>query len=237
VPRFLRYLEVRTLALFAAVGAAVYLFLDLSDEVSENDTSTIDRAIMLAFRTPGDPSDPIGSRTFEEAMRDVTALGGFTVLTVITLIATAALVYFGRRRQALVFFATIALAQVASEVLKTIFQRPRPDLVPHGSYVYSMSFPSGHSLLAAATFLTLAGILAGMQPHRGFKAFVFAIAGLMIIAIGVSRVYLGVHWPTDVLGGWTLGAAFALAARLVLGFWKEPESTRRTGAEPPAASG
>ena len=229
MPRFILNLEVRTLMLLASLGGAVWLFLDLSDEVSENDTSQIDRAIMLALRTPGDPTDPVGSRTFEEAMRDITALGGFTVLTLVTVIATAALIYFGRRRQALVFFATIALAQVTSEVLKTIFQRPRPDLVPHGSYVYSMSFPSGHSLLAAAVLLSLAAILAGMQSHRGFKVFVFAIAILLVIAIGVSRIYLGVHWPTDVLGGWTLGAAFALAARLVLGFWRDaqPETPPR----------
>ena len=215
-------LEVTTLALMAGVGAAMWTFLALSDEVSENSTSAFDQAIMLAFRAPGHPSDPIGSRAFEESMRDITALGGFTVLTLITIIAAAALIYFRRRRQAAVFIGTILIAQVASESLKVMFNRPRPDLVPHGVYVYSQSFPSGHSLLSAATFLTLAAILGGMQSQRRFKIFVFAVAILLTVAIGVSRVYLGVHWPTDVLGGWTLGAGLALAARLALGWWKDP---------------
>jgi undecaprenyl-diphosphatase len=220
----LRRLEVRTLALIAGAGAALWTFLALSDEVSENETSAFDRAVILMFRTPGNPHDPLGPRTFEEAMRDVTALGGFTVLTLVTVIAAFALVNFGRRRQALVFVATILLAEVASEALKAVFHRPRPDLVPHETYVYSTSFPSGHSLLSAATFLTLAGIVAALQARRRFKAFVFTTAILLVVAIGISRVYLGVHWPTDVLGGWTLGAAFALAARLVLGIWNDRAS-------------
>ncbi|MGZ3346981.1 MAG: phosphatase PAP2 family protein, partial [Caulobacteraceae bacterium] len=116
----------------------------------------------------------------------------------------------------------VLIAQATGDILKGVFNRARPDFVPHGSYVYSQSFPSGHSLLSAVTFLTLAGILAGMQDRRRFKIFVFALAILLTVSVGISRVYLGVHWPTDVLGGWTLGAAFALAARLMLGVWKEP---------------
>jgi len=107
LPRFLRLLEVRTLALLATVGAAVWGFLALSDEIGENATAHIDRSIILAMRVPGHPSDPIGSRSFEEAMRDVTALGGFTVLTLVTVVAAATLIYFKRWRQALVFVATI----------------------------------------------------------------------------------------------------------------------------------
>lgn len=220
--RLFKRLEVTTLALMAGVGAAVWTFLALSDEVSENSTSAFDRAVILSMRVPGNPSDPIGSRTFEEAVRDVTALGGFTVLSLITVIAVAALVYFRRWRQAVVFLATVLAGELTSEVLKGVFHRPRPDLVPHGAYVYSQSFPSGHSLLSAVTFLTLAAILSGMQSQRRFKIFVFAVAILLTVSIGVSRVYLGVHWPTDVLAGWTLGAALALAARLALGWWKDP---------------
>jgi undecaprenyl-diphosphatase len=220
--RLFKRLEVTTLTLMAGVGAALWTFLALSDEVSENSTSAFDRAVILSMRVPGHPSDPIGSPTFEEAMRDITALGGFTVLTLITIIAVAALIYFKRWRQALVFLVTVLAGELTSEVLKGVFHRPRPDLVPHGSYVYSQSFPSGHSLLSAVTFLTLAAILSGMQNQRRFKVFVFAVAILLTMSIGVSRVYLGVHWPTDVLGGWTLGAALALAARLALGWWKDP---------------
>jgi undecaprenyl-diphosphatase len=222
LPRFLRWLEVRTLALLAAVGGVVWGFLALSDEVSENSTSGVDRMIMLAMRERGHPNDPLGPPTFEEAMRDVTALGGFTVIILVTIVAASTLIYFRRWRQAVVFTATVLIADATGEILKGVFNRPRPDLVPHGSYVYSQSFPSGHSLLSAATFLTLAGILAGMQERRRFKIFFVTLAIALTVAIGVSRVYLGVHWPTDVLGGWSLGAAFALAARLAMGAWKEP---------------
>lgn len=212
-------LELRTLALIMLVGGAVLAFLSLSDEVGENETAAFDRSVLLWFRNPADPVDPIGSRNFEEAMRDVTALGGFTFLTLVVLIASACLLFFRRPRQAIAFALTVGLAQVCAETLKVVYERPRPDLVPHGAYVYSHSFPSGHATLSATTFLTLAAVLASLDPRRRYKAFIFSIAILLALAVGVSRVYLGVHWPTDVIAGWTLGAAWALAARLALAMW------------------
>jgi undecaprenyl-diphosphatase len=222
LPWFLKRLEVTTTATLAGAGAAIWLFLALSDEVSENETAPIDQAVILAMRVPGHPSDPIGPPMFEEAVRDVTALGGTTVLILVAVMACLGLLYFRKRREAAVFLATVLSAEIVSEGLKLVFSRPRPNLVPHGAYVYSHSFPSGHSLLSAATFLTLAAILSATQSQRRFKVFVFTMAILLTAAIGLSRVYLGVHWPSDVLGGWTLGAAFALVARLLLGWWKTP---------------
>lgn len=217
IPEFLKKLEVRTLAVLAAAGAAVWVFLSVAGEMAEGETASIDRPLMLMLRTPGDPADPIGSRSFEEAMRDITALGGFTFLTLVTIIAAAALAFYGKRRQALVFAGTVIAAELSADLLKALYNRPRPDLVPHLSYVYSHSFPSGHSTLSAATFLTLAAILSSLQTKRRAKVFLFTIAVGLVLAIGFSRVYLGVHWPTDVLAGWTLGAAWALMARLALG--------------------
>ncbi|HEV7784081.1 MAG TPA: phosphatase PAP2 family protein [Thermoanaerobaculia bacterium] len=219
--RFVRErLELQALATIVGTGAAIFAFFTLSDEVGENGTAAFDRTILLLFRNPANPVDPIGSRSFEEAMRDVTALGGFTFLTLLTLIAAACLLFFHKGRQAIVFAVTVGLAELSSDLLKGLYGRPRPDLVPHGSYVYSHSFPSGHSTLSAATFLTLAAILSSLDRRRSFKGFVFTLAILLTVAVGVSRVYLGVHWPTDVLAGWTLGAAWALLARLVLGLWR-----------------
>ena len=111
---------------------------------------------------------------------------------------------------------TVLSAQFASETLKSLYGRPRPDLVPHGSYVYSGSFPSGHSMLAAATYLTLAMLIASVEPKRRTKALVYVLAGLVIVSVGFSRVYLGVHWPSDVLAGWAAGAAWALGAWVAL---------------------
>ena len=215
----LKRLEVTTLALIAGLGAALWTFLLLSDEIQESSVSRFDRTVMLAMRVPGHPSDPLGSPVFEEAVRDVTGLGSFVVLTLVTVVALIALLNFGQRRQALVFLIAVAFAQACSEILKAFFDRPRPDLVPHGVLVYSQSFPSGHSLLSAVVFLTLAAIVSSQQDRWRFKIFAFAVAIVLTGAIGLSRIYLGVHWPTDVLGGWTLGAAVALAARLSLGIW------------------
>lgn len=211
-----RRLEVRALLILAAAGAALWAFLAVADEVREGGTLALDRQILLAFRTPGHPEDPIGPRVFEEAMRDVTALGGFTVLTLLTVLSVAALLFYGKRRQALVLGATILLAELSADLTKMLVGRDRPELVPHGSYVYSHSFPSGHSTISAAAWFTLAAVIASIEPKRRAKAFVFTVAALVVVAIGLSRIYLGVHWPSDVLAGWTLGAAWALAARVAL---------------------
>jgi undecaprenyl-diphosphatase len=212
----LRRIESRALLLVIGLTGVLWAFFNVASEVVEGDTAALDRRILLALRNPAHPSDPIGTRSFEEAMRDVTALGGFTVVTLVTVVAVAAFLIHGRRRHALVLAGTVILAELSSDVAKTFYARPRPDLVPHGSYVYSASFPSGHSTLAAATFLTLAVLIAALEPNRATKVMVFALAIALVLAIGVSRVYLGVHWPSDVLAGWCLGAAWALGAWTVL---------------------
>ncbi len=216
---FFARFEIRTLAGLMSVAAAVWAFLTIGGEVGESDTLPTDRKLLLLLRAPGHPADPIGPHWFEEAMRDVTALGGFTVLTLVTIVGASVLAFYGKTRQAVVFVGTVLAAELSSDLLKLVYNRARPDLVPHGSYVYSHSFPSGHSTLSAATYLTLVSVIATLDPHRHAKAFLFAIAGLVVLSIGFSRVYLGVHWPSDVLAGWALGAAWALAARLVLGWW------------------
>ncbi|MGZ6013765.1 MAG: phosphatase PAP2 family protein [Caulobacteraceae bacterium] len=210
--KLLRRVESRALLLIIGVAGAVLAFFNFASEVGEGETLALDRRVLLALRNPANPSDPIGSRSFEEAMRDVTALGGVTVMTLVTVVAILAFLMHGRRRHALVLAATVLAADISSEALKHLYGRPRPDLVPHGSYVYSASFPSGHSTMSAATFLTLATLIASLEPQRGIKVMVYALAMGMVLAIGFSRVYLGVHWPSDVLAGWCLGAAWALAA-------------------------
>lgn len=221
---FLRSTEARTLIAIGALAAAAWAFLALSDEVSEDDTLPIDRAILMALRTPGDPTDPIGPKFLEEVVRDITALGGLTQVTIMAAVLAAWLLLYRRRREALVFAATVVLASVSSEILKALYGRERPSLVPHEIDVYSHSFPSGHSTVSAATFLTAAVVLAGLQPARGGKRLAFTTAILLVAAVGISRIYLGVHWPSDVLGGWALGAAWALAAHLALRLTDKPRA-------------
>lgn len=225
-PSLLKRLETRALLLWLALAGAVWGFVNIGGEVLEGETTGLDRQILLALRNPSNLADPIGSRSFEESMRDVTALGGFTVLTLLTVVATLALVFHKKRRQALVFAATVLAAQVSSELFKALYERPRPDLVPHGSYVYSHSFPSGHSTLAAATYLTLATVIASLEPRRATKALCYLLAVVLVVMIGFSRVYLGVHWPSDVVAGWSLGAGWAMAAWIALNRLTRPAPER-----------
>ena len=185
-------------------------FLEIADEVVGGETFTIDRALLLAMRTPADPSDPLGPHWFEEIARDVTALGGVAVLTFLAFASSGFLWLDGKHRAAVFVVVSVLGGYFVSTVVKEVFSRPRPDLVPHGSYVMTSSFPSGHSMMSAATFLTLGALLASVQPNRRLKVYLLGLALLLSVLVGVSRVYLGVHWPSDVLGGWMLGAAWAL---------------------------
>lgn len=195
--------------------AGVWGFVEIADEVMEGSTESIDRAILMSLRTAGDPTDPLGPKWIEELGRDFTALGGVGILTLITLTASVYLFLQRKTRSAVVVLSAVAGGFAASMILKTLFSRPRPDLVPHGSYVYTASFPSGHAMLSATVYLTLGALLARVHPSRRMKAFFLILSAAIALAVGCSRVYLGVHWPTDVLAGWTLGACWAILCWLI----------------------
>ena len=214
------------LAVFIIAGGA-WLFLALADEVTEGDTASFDSAVLLALRTnPNDLGDPIGPPGFEEMMRDLTALGGVAVLTLLTAGVVSFLLIQGKRQDALLVLVATGGGAVLMTLLKDVYGRPRPDLVPHGSYVTSSSFPSGHSMLSAAVYLTLGALLARSLSERRLKVFVLASAVLITVLVGVSRVYLGVHWPTDVLAGWTVGAIWAAACWLAARWLQRHRSER-----------
>jgi len=204
------------LAVLGLGAAMAWAFVELADEVVEGDTREIDTRLLLALRTPGNPSDPLGPAWLEETARDLTALGGFTVLTLLTLAAVAYLLFKAKRHAALAVFVAVAGGQLLSTLLKLGFDRPRPDLVPHEVEVYTASFPSGHSMMAAVTYLTLGALLAGAEADRRMKTYWLGLALLLTVLVGISRVYLGVHWPSDVLGGWVVGAVWAIIAWLML---------------------
>lgn len=230
--RQLRRFEGRVLAGLVLAAGALWAFLKLGGEVAEGETGTVDRALILLLRTPGHLDDPIGSRSVEEAVRDVTALGGTTLIALITVVGVLAFAFHQRYRHAIILGGAVLLAWISSESTKVIYHRPRPDLVPHGTYVYSSSFPSGHSTLAAVTYLTLAMLVSSLEPRRRTKALAYGLAAGVLVAVGFSRVYLGVHWPSDVLAGWCLGALWALAGWLVLG----PSGIRPARGDPSSRS-
>lgn len=216
--RLLRWLgshELSVLVVLFALLASVWTFVELADDVIKGDTGEFDRIILLSMRNPQNLSDPIGPRWVEEIGRDFTALGGNAVLTLLTLAVVGFLILEGKGRMALVLIVATLGALSASTLLKYSIDRDRPNLVPHGSVVYTASFPSGHSMLTASTYLTMAALLMRTQRNRRIKAYILLIAIVTTLLVGVSRVYLGVHWPTDVLAGWTAGAGWALLCWLL----------------------
>lgn len=207
--------ELPALILLFLVIGFVWIFIELADEVLEGEILPIDEVLILFMRNPQDLSDPVGARWVEELGRDFTALGGIGVLTFITFAVIGYLLLDRRYRIMTLVIIAVGGGALLSFLIKGGFDRPRPELFPHGSHVYTASFPSGHSMMSAVVYLTLGALLARINQKRRTKAYILTIAVITTLAVGVSRVYMGVHWPSDVLGGWTLGAAWALVCWLI----------------------
>ncbi len=201
------WLAILVLALLA--GGA-WAFIEIADEVIEGQTRQIDERLLLALREPGRPEDPLGPQWVEEMARDITALGGVTVLTLLSASVAGFLVLVGRRHTAWLVLLAVGTGFAASLTLKNAFARPRPQVVPHEMHVSTASFPSGHAMLSGVTYLTLGALLMRVQRRRRVKAYLLVLSIGITVLVGASRVYLGVHWPTDVLAGWSAGASWAL---------------------------
>jgi undecaprenyl-diphosphatase len=212
--RRLLSIERALLVSLLVIAAALFAFFRIASEMLEGDTMALDRAILVGLRAPADPAIPIGPRWLPEAMTNLTALGSMTVLPLVTLALVFYLMLARRRRTALFLLLATSGGIVLGALLKLAFARPRPALVPHLVDVTSSSFPSGHAADSAIVYLTLAALLARSVPERGPRLYVIAVAILLTLSIGVSRVYLGVHWPSDVVAGWSIGAAWALACSI-----------------------
>ncbi|NUS19859.1 MAG: phosphatase PAP2 family protein [Mesorhizobium sp.] len=201
------------------IAGGLWGFEELMEVARATTPHAFDTEILLAFRHAGQPDSPIGPLWLQGAVRDITALGSTSVLVLITTATILYLLLIRRPGTALFVFAAIAGGQVLSSLLKLEVDRPRPDLVSHLVNETSLSFPSGHAMLSAITYLTLGSLAARFLPDRRTKAFVLCLAVLTTVLVGTSRVYLGVHWPSDVLAGWCAGFAWAmlcwLAARLL----------------------
>jgi undecaprenyl-diphosphatase len=212
------WIERMTLCAIILAASLLFAFATLANAVTQGSTHAFDEWLIVALRTPGDLADPIGPKWIEEMMRDFTALGSTGVLTLMVL-AIAGLLAMTRKGYAALFvLGSVAGGVLISQAMKWAYARPRPDLVPHGAEVFTASFPSGHSMMAAIVYLTLGALLARTQNGRRVKTYVLTVAVLLTVLVGVSRVYLGVHWPTDVLAGWALGGMWALICLLVMGW-------------------
>ncbi len=201
--------------LVLVVLGATWGFISPADEVMEKETHHFDETILLAMREPGNTKDPVGPPWLGEMARDITALGGFALLSGVMFVATGVALFSGKRRLAVAGVISVFVGGIFVVVLKQGFNRPRPELVEHATLVSLPGFPSGHSTMAALVWLTLGIVIARTQPRQSLRVFVVAISVAITLLVGVSRVYLGVHWPTDVLAGWTLGGAWAVLFWLI----------------------
>lgn len=201
-------------ALFVA-SALTLGFGWLAEEMAEGDTSAFDRHVLLMFRQPSDPSHLIGPAWLPETVRDLTSLGSTVILGLVLLLVLGYLAMARRRRALALVLVSVLGGQALSTILKLIFARPRPTLIPNAPEVFTASFPSGHAMLSAVTYLTLAALLARIEPRRAIRHYFMAAGVVVSLTVGISRVALGVHWPTDVLAGWCLGAAWATACTVV----------------------
>jgi undecaprenyl-diphosphatase len=208
-------MELATLLIFSVVAGSLFLFVQITGEVLEGDTHAFDEAVLLALRLPGDLSTPIGPGWLTHAIDDITALGGVTVLSIMTGLAGVYLFLSQRIKIAIFMLVSVLGGWVISASLKIAIARPRPEVVPHLVDVQDLSFPSGHAMLSAITYLTIGALLSRAQPTRATRLFMIGAAVFLTLIVGLSRIFLGVHYPTDVLGGWCAGAAWALGCWLV----------------------
>lgn len=210
------------LVLLCLSGLAVFGLI--VEEMLEGGTTASDNAILLALRTPGHLATPIGPPWLLQSAIDLSALGGFTFIWLFTIAMAGFFALTRRWRAMIVFLAAIVGASVLDALLKLSFHRARPEIVPHLALVDNASFPSGHAMISAATYLTVGAMLTRAQKSWRVRVYLLTIFIAITLMIGLSRLYLGVHWPSDVFAGWSIGAAWALAFWIIADRTAEPKA-------------
>ncbi|WP_375451879.1 phosphatase PAP2 family protein [uncultured Devosia sp.] len=224
--------ETKLLACIAVISGLVLGFLHLADEMVEGETAAFDNWVLLLFREPGNPDQVIGPLWVQEMVRDITSLGSFACLGLIVSGTVIFLLLCRMRAAALLVTVSVLGGTLFSTLLKMGYNRPRPDLT-HLSQQFTASFPSGHAMLSAVTFLTLGALLARLAPTRAQQIFCVVAAMFLTLIVGTSRLYMGVHYPSDVLAGWALGAAWALLCSAVASLLQRQGTVQETVADAP----
>lgn len=205
-----------TLMLLAIVVGCLWGFIELADELREGGLREIDTWLLHLLRDPANPANPLGPRWLQELVRDLSALGSFPVLFLLSSAVVAAL-WMEKHRTAAIWLTVAVLGALAMNTVgKLLFARQRPDILPVELLPGSFSFPSGHAFMSAAVYFTIAALLTRVVPKRRTRTFVLVMAMLLTVLTGFSRVYLGVHYPSDVLAGWTLGLCWAALCWLIV---------------------
>ena len=216
--RLLTVARAETAALTALFVAAlgVTAFVEIADDMTEADGQSFDRQVLSLMRPyADDPGRPWGPWWLKEAAADLTSLGGISVLGLFALIVVLFLLSQRKWLSSLLLVLGLTGGVMLSEGLKAVFERERPPQALQAVETINASFPSGHALLATVFYLSVAVMLTRAFPRRRFKIFVLGVGMVMALLVGLTRIYLGAHWATDVFAGWAVGSAWAMLLWLV----------------------
>lgn len=216
-------------AVVALLAAGLYVFIELADGVMEGETLALDQSLLLALREDGDPGNPLGPPWLEETAAELTALGGYPIIVLLTLAVAGYLSIVAWRGAAYYVIGSVAGGASISAILKESFGRARPELVEALDVTHTASFPSGHAMVGTVVYLTLAALLVRYARTHAERIYVVCVAGFIAVIVGLSRVYLGVHWPSDVLAGWALGLSWAAFVWCVVATIEYRRQIRRVG--------
>jgi undecaprenyl-diphosphatase len=220
--------DARLLFVMLSVVVCVWAFFVVGDAVAARRTQQADERVLRMLRDPQDVTIPRGPAWLPGVMRDITSLGSAPVLVLFVLAVAGSLVVRRQLHALVLLLVATAGGEVLNVVLKDVFERPRPDVTLHLTEASSPSFPSGHAMESAVIYFTLAALLARLVEPRPLKLYFLALAAFLSILVGFSRVYLGVHYPSDVLAGWTAGIAWSLVC------WTVASRLQREGSVEPA---
>ena len=210
-----RNFELRLLWPIVLLGLCLWGFLNLAGEMMEGDLHAVDEWLLSWFRTGGVDGSAWGTRWLPDVMRDITALGSPTVLILTVSAVCGYLMMAGQWHMMWLAAGSSLLGWGVSIALKHAFARARPDALFHGTLADGYSFPSGHAMMSAVVFLTLATLVARLAPRTRLRVYAIGVAAGVSALVGLSRVYLGVHWASDVAAGWAAGAAWAVLVWMV----------------------
>lgn len=191
------------------IGFAVIAWL-----VTSGRSAMFDDLGVMFWRT-GPELHPRGPAAMLESVRDITALGGTLLLTCFSIAAVVALLFLRHRREAVLFAATALAGTLVNSSLKLLIGRARPDIVPHLTEAGGNSFPSGHSFNSAMIYIGMALAFATFSARQSVRFTVVGCALFVSMIVAWSRVWLGVHFPSDVAAGWLGGAGWAFMAAAI----------------------